>query len=136
MSNDVGIEKCKAINNALERLACYDSLFNRVNTESDKSGVAELTRPNLEADFGAEQLARSEHNKEIQEISVQVVDIQENNRGQRTFILANGQHWRETELSRLRVKTGQEVVVKKGAFSAYYLKKPNVGRTVRVKRIN
>lgn len=149
------IEKCMSVDNDIARLLCYDALFGRVQATPQKAvvpappPVATLpkTAPDktlkaapqlapIEEDFGAEQLSKKEDKVELREIQETVSSVSENSRGLRTFILANGQHWRETESSRLRIKVGQEVVVKKGAFSAYYMKKPDSGRTVRVQRIN
>lgn len=149
------VEKCMSVDNDIARLLCYDALFGRVQaspqeavvpvpppvamlpkTVPDNTPKAAPQPAPIEEDFGAEQLSKKEDKAELREIQETVSSVSENSRGLRTFILANGQHWRETESSRLRIKAGQEVVVKKGAFSAYYMKKPDSGRTVRVQRIN
>jgi len=88
-----------------------------------------------EASFGAEQLVNKDPALAVTAITAKVVDINESLRGLRTFIMDNGQHWSEPESNRLRIKKGEEVVLKKGALGAYFLSKQESNRTMRVKRI-
>lgn len=88
-----------------------------------------------ETSFGAEQLANKDPVVELNAITATVVDVNESLRGLRTFILDNGQHWSERENNRLRIKKGQEVTLKKGVLGAYYLRKQESNRTVRVNRV-
>jgi hypothetical protein len=146
-----------------KRLACYDRVFMHTTAkkeqkhtvpEADMKVVAAPEAP-LKAterpinevppavvseqaamdNFGAENLSRKEDNSdELSELSALVASVSEDPRGRRTFVLANGQVWKEDENSRVRVKEGTQIVISKGAFSAYYLKRAGTSRSVRVSR--
>jgi hypothetical protein len=85
--------------------------------------------------FGAEDLGRKEDKEELSKIESVIDALTENNRSIRTFTLANGQVWQETENSRLRLKVGMPIYIEKGAFSAHFLGKESSNRRVRVKRV-
>lgn len=155
--------RCVNIKDDDERLACYDRLFQQtmeqeeqkqVSSESDNQVVAAteeplkaIERPYNETplvvegeqaaidSFGAENLSRKEDNSdELSELSTVVASVSEGPRGKRTFVLANGQVWAEDENSRVQVKEGTQIVISKGVFSAYYLKRTGTNRSVRVSR--
>lgn len=56
-------------------------------------------------------------------------------RKQQRFYFTNGQIWENKTSKELRVKTGDSVVIKDGALSAFYLSKVDGNRSVRVKRV-
>lgn len=103
-------------------------------TTAAEQPVTNVTQ-SAEASFGAEQLVNKDPTKGVSAIQGTVVNITKSLRGLRTFVLDNGQHWRESESNRLSIKDGQLVTLKKGALSAYYLSKADSGRTMRVKRV-
>lgn len=75
-------------------------------------------------------------NKDLpDDVSMIVSKINKNAFGVRTFIMKNGQVWKETSKARLRVKKNQEVVISQGAFSSYFLSVEGRNSKVRVKRI-
>lgn len=94
-------------------------------------------------DFGAQDLERKSKqaelnkklNKELNKIESTVTDVKESKRGIRTFTLANGQMWRETQNNRLRVKEGTKIYIEKGALSAHFLGKEGVKRRTKVNRV-
>ncbi|MDT0595490.1 hypothetical protein [Glaciecola petra] len=160
---DDEVEKCVSVDNDIARLLCYDTLFGRgpakepklVNQKTDKPESLASQKPlapitdkaapppkeplkttSVEESFGEEQLKKDKVDEGPTEIKATVSTITENSRGLRTFTLVNGQKWREKESSRLKIKVGQEVTLKKGSFSAYFMKKEGSNRTIRVRRIN
>jgi hypothetical protein len=98
---------------------------------------AESTKDAMIADFGAEDLERNDEDADetLTRIESVIEDVSENRREIRTFTLTNGQMWRETETSRLRLREGMEIYIEKGLMSAHYLGKPSSNRRVRVKRV-
>jgi len=86
--------------------------------------------------FGAENLKGNDENEaeEIDEITLNVQQIITHPRGEHTYVMANNQHWRESKPSRLNVKEGQNVIIKKGMFSSYYLMLEDSNRRISVKR--
>ena len=86
-------------------------------------------------DFGAQDLERKSKQAELNKIESTVTDVKESKRGIRTFTLANGQMWRETQNNRLRVKEGTKIYIEKGALSAHFLGKEGVKRRTKVNRV-
>ncbi|MFC3122358.1 hypothetical protein [Agaribacter flavus] len=84
--------------------------------------------------FGSENLKKSTVTKP-QEITSTITKITKTLTENRIVNLDNGQAWRETQLSRLRLKEGETITIRKGAFSSYLLSKEGVNRSMRVKRI-
>jgi hypothetical protein len=98
------------------------------------SGKPEPDRVESDNSFGAESLTDSRPKTE-DSIQTSIASMKEDNRGYATFILDNGQVWRQTESARLIFKEGETITIKKGVFKSFYLSKPNNNRSVRVKRI-
>ena len=157
------VRVCQAIEKNELRLVCYDDLFAQKdvktvdallpsNTQEKTALVgvvstnsqapnnvpavqAKIDMEEAKANFGAERLERNQTQNPISELSASVISLKEDARGRRTFTLENGQAWKEGESSRLRITEGTQVVIKKGVFSAYYLKRDDSNRTVRVSRV-
>lgn len=106
-----------------------------INGAPAVSSKAEKTQQQLIDSFGAEDLGVTEKTEELSKIESVVEDISENRREIRTFTLSNGQIWRETESSGLRIKVGMSIYIEKGALSAHFLGKESSNRRVRVKRV-
>ncbi len=190
------LNKCKAIDDAAKRLACYDALEtstkaeaktvientvkeaqasgqNRVDqtvsradqelddierraqalmsksTNSDKpfssntarinSGGPDLSsrQNNTEMDEFGRQTSASDTSKiEGDELFSKVTNVKRDSRDYATFTLSNGQIWRQTEGSQLRIRTGDDITIEQGVFSSYYMSKPGNNRQVRVTRVN
>ncbi|WP_371193638.1 hypothetical protein [Glaciecola sp. SC05] len=108
---------------------------NELDSVAVKPSTQTQTQENLIDRFGAEDLDIDDKNEELTRIDSVIEAVTENKRNIRTFTLANGQIWRETESSRLRIKDGMSVYIEKGAFSAHFLGKEDSNRRVRVKRV-
>lgn len=106
-----------------------------INVAPAVSSTAEKTQQQLIDSFGAEDLGVAQKTEELSKIESVVEDISENRREIRTFTLSNGQIWRETESSGLRIKVGMPIYIEKGALSAHFLGKESSNRRVRVKRV-
>ncbi len=107
------------------------------NKLSKQQSVDIDPQPNAspEDSFGAESIARNDTESNIDEMRAGVTDIKIGLRKHGTFTLDNGQVWKQTELSNLRIKSGETVIIKKGIFGAYYLSTDDSNRQIRVKRI-
>lgn len=147
VSADKNVSTCQAITNDLARLACYDTLFagqdiSDINIPSPALPPSVPTKVvplatstqeiNQDDDFGKEQIKANDDDKVL---TTSITQIQANPFGIRTLTMRNGQQWRETEKSSLKVKVGQSVFIEKGFFSAYYLKVEGSNRTMRIKRL-
>ncbi|GLR72351.1 hypothetical protein [Agaribacter marinus] len=144
-------QDCSKIVSDTQRLNCYDNFFKQavplasVDTSSPKSIVIEQENTEKQVEinqsdtvktdvFGVENL-RNEDKKQMSSVSDTVISIKKNKLGIRRFTLKNGQVWRETETSRLKIAINEIVVINKGAFSSFYLTTEKSNRRVRVKRI-
>jgi hypothetical protein len=67
-------------------------------------------------------------------IVAKVEKIEKNRQGKRLFTLDNGQLWAETDRDRLRIRKGQQVIIERGAFGSYNLKREGAKRFIKVMR--
>lgn len=145
------LRQCYNIEDAVRRLSCYDLYAKTWVGRPDKGlairsteAVADTNlpeRPRQELNqeqFGANQVkTKKSESLEPKSITALVDRVTESRRNLRTFHLANGQVWRQTEPSYISIpKTGNfEVVVSKGAIGGYRLRVDGKGKMARVKRI-
>jgi hypothetical protein len=147
------VEKCRKLEDSLQRLVCYD----RISMPTAKQGVnapkgksspkpapkaadmlesAQLSPHNSsadEADFGREGKAQRE--RQADTMTVNIVNVSENVRGEKTITFDNASVWRQVDNSNLRLKKGQKVIIERGLFGAFYLKVDGLNQTMKVKRI-
>lgn len=154
-------QACSSIENALKRLACYDELFvtqrevavaeqlqaaehvepSKQVKPSEKVKLAKSVKallvPNQNIDkFGREHIKTAEDEQTPAQLLATVVSLSKDPRKNRIFTLDNGQIWKESEQSKLRVKVGHKVYIEKGALSAYFLGREDKTRRIRVRRLN
>lgn len=145
---DTGTEDCAAIDEAAERLACYDRTFGKpVNNQQE----ADIDRPDeamtenarvdeppapAPSEFGAEQLK-----PDIPDfIEARLIGDFNGWSGNTIFHLDNGQVWRQTKNY---IKPYQppdpipspRVTIEKAAFGSYNLRVEGIKRIVQVRRI-
>jgi hypothetical protein len=86
--------------------------------------------------FGAEHLkTESEKETELEVVTFTIEKVGLTLRKQQRFYFTNGQIWENKTSKQLRVEAGDEVQIKDGALSAFYLSKVDGNRSVRVKRV-
>ncbi|MEM5510440.1 hypothetical protein WNY98_16300 [Pseudoalteromonas sp. AS71] len=146
--NTQALQACSFIENDFNRLLCYD------NTVAGKS----LTKPTVTKtltpptannvpqvvaaapiqakakadDFGLEH-KESQVEKET-EIKAMVTSVDEAAYGELIISLDNGQQWRQIGSDSMRLKEDDTIVISRGAFSSFLLKKDGKNRSIRVKR--
>ncbi len=128
------IESMPATNNTAQQVLNQNKVTTFPSKDEITSDKIEKKRRG-EASFGAEQLIQNASEDDVSEIEMKVLTISENARGIRTFVMSNGQVWREKQGSRLRVREGNTIVIRKGALSSYYLSTLSSNRSVRVNRV-
>jgi hypothetical protein len=149
---------CSIIANDKQRLSCFDAVFQLEVKEPQKRPMpfeknpapsdsvapvvvlkpVEPKTPPQDAvqKFGADHLAaeRAKETKlEIVTFTIEKVGL--TLRKQQRFFFTNGQIWENKGSKELRVKEGDQVQIKDGALSAFYLSKVDGSRSVRVKRV-
>ncbi|NOX51096.1 MAG: hypothetical protein GXP16_11275 [Gammaproteobacteria bacterium] len=117
---------CAKVIEPLSRVACYDSLI-------EKLGAHEVGEPAPERKFGLRKPFQDEI--ELQVIEHAVTKVSRNPRGQLVLDLSNNQKWEQADQAKLSIKSGDQVVIRKGFGSSYYLTKSNGSRSLKVRRI-
>lgn len=142
---------CAGVENADERLACYDSAVDLLKEAEAAGGVAVVTSEQLvEAEkqaFGLRQpsfvdVARATAPatatpEEPDSIAAKISAVAERADGRLRFILDNGQVWEQVERSRLSrtPAAGTPAEVKKAMIGSYMLSIEGLGRSMRVRRV-
>ena len=127
-----GLARCAAIENADDRLACYDAALGEPPSESPPNAVQSesvtreeaATTPATEADTEPQQ-SRSERRRAERERNtrrVTIVSAEENFTGFTVFTAADGEIFRETSVSRTRYpELPFEATVEPGSFGSHFL---------------
>lgn len=157
---DQALELCRAEQNALRRLSCYDAitatkadataLTGSVNlaaptaaqtpvaaptapaTSASVAATAEPTTASAEADFGMEHRKTVEDAPE--QIYLQVKSVQYSPRKELIIEFDNGQVWRQNGTDYYKIAAGEQHYVKRGVLSSFFLGNDNNNRTIRVRR--
>ena len=142
--NVQALEACSLIENDLKRLMCYDKVIAgkkisqpTTKVEENKAAKASIKveKPQKKAnEFGLEK-SKQVAAKKLDEIRSTVVKITKNPRGQRTFTLSNDQIWKQKSADRFTAKEGDEVIIIRGVFDSFRMKKSGTNRLIQVKRI-
>lgn len=95
--------------------------------------VVDNTVKQRQAKFGNENKQRSEDL--IQQILATIVAVQKAPRGELILTLDNGQVWRQSDSTRLRLRKDQVVVIKRAALGSFFIGKENTNKLMRAKRV-
>jgi len=132
--DDTALARCVSIDDAGQRLACYDEIAGRVTT-ADESTAAPAPIPE---DYGAEQLSQDNPDSKVEKpVLVKVTSCRRDVRRKYYFYLENGQVWRQARSGsyRHRTLTNPTVTLVPKALNTWSLEIEGLNRTVRVKRI-
>jgi len=149
-----GLIKCTDIVDNLARLTCFDSLAKPlVSTQVQLSNntisvvkakqvlvdsenlalVASVKQREIEEAFAKPQLKNDD--VETERISLTISKLSKTLRGQWKVSFSNGQVWQQKDSLRLSLKLGDLVELNKGALGAYFMKKSQSNKRIRVKRL-
>lgn len=141
------VEECAQMKANLHRLNCYDDLAKGLGIKlaktkkyvkkapTNNAAVAPVTAAVVaaESDFGVE------HVKEVEgpdEIRLTIASAVKNQYDQFKFKFEGGQVWQQKDTNRsAKFKAGDRVIIERGTFGSFFLKKVGTNRTVKVKRI-
>ncbi|WP_077284383.1 hypothetical protein [Cognaticolwellia aestuarii] len=151
-----GLINCTKITNSSARLSCFDKLASVVtssNISIEKSTTTVSTakasvaapRPtptpspvvDKVANFGLEHIEKPNKSDEDAEIVFVIASLKKDPYGKYRFTFENGQQWKQTDSSRLKVRVGESVVLRKGFMDSIFLKqnKADSNKEIRVKRL-
>jgi hypothetical protein len=159
----LSLEICAAIDDPVERLACYDKLAGRLPADTAKASgtapsaadpvapkadvivpaapaatptvpAAEPT-PNAEAVFGLEHKQKPEEERP-DELLLKWTKKRKDAYGKWTILLENGQVWRQTDSARFNFKNPEQfVVISRGVLGSFFLGEPERSVRIRVERL-
>lgn len=119
---------CRKIADPAERLACFDAKVEALSTAAEKNDVlvvdrmtARKTKRSL---FGLSlpriKLFGDNDDEEINQIESTIASTYRAKDGMTVFVLADGARWKQTDGRDTFPKTGQPIVIKKGALGSYF----------------
>ncbi|WP_226664812.1 hypothetical protein [Microbulbifer aggregans] len=114
------LQTCTQYSDDTKRLSCYDEL-------------ADNLKQHAISQFGQEQKTVIEGAPES--IVATISSVQKGAYGKYTFVLNNGQIWRQTGSTKVIWKGGEQIELDRGVLGAFYMRKVSGGRSVKVKRI-
>ncbi|MGO2074218.1 hypothetical protein ACT3S9_00755 [Pseudoalteromonas sp. AOP31-A2-14] len=143
------LHACAFVENDTNRLLCYDntmagkSLSRKdatmvpVSASSNKpeaANAAVASSPEAKnKNFGLEHKEVAKDNDD--EIKVIVKSVDEAPYGELIITLENGQQWRQIGSDNIRISSSDKVIISRGMFNSFLLKKEGQNRSIRVKRI-
>ncbi len=123
------LQECIDTDNDIERLACYDSIFNQSRTPSSNFGSKSSSN-----NFGSERLKSTTPSPDF--INARVVgEFNYLKKGDK-IVLDNGQIWKVTDSVTYRQKASNpRVKISRSIMGSYLLELPGVNKRVKVTRV-
>lgn len=154
------LKRCAAIDDPVERLACYDKLAGCSPAETMKArGTAPEVvdpaadtvvptapaatptvpavepKPDVEAAFGLKH-GQTPNKDRTDELKFKWARKKKDAHGKWVIILENGQVWRQTDTRRLIFENSEHwVIISRGFGGGFFLKEPGSKLRIRVKRV-
>ncbi len=129
------LRTCVAIESERDRLDCFDAL---ARGTSDAVPVTRSPEPSPDVaptnDFGIEHRASSHPSGET--LSATLAVVESGGYGQLRVTLDNGQVWEQVGSDRYQLKVGDQVVIERGRFNSFFLRKQSSDKKVRFTRLN
>lgn len=131
---------CRSLSSAEERLLCYDGVVDEYSAR-DAERVADVPpatpdtdkTSEAEASFGLPPAADSRAT--VDRIEASVVELSRTASGKVVVVLDNGQVWRQTRTSTLRLAEGDDVEIRRRSMGSHQLLKTGSGRSMKVQRV-
>jgi hypothetical protein len=130
------LKQCVEIKDDLSRLSCFDRLsLTSKNTVKIKEPS---TQSQKESRFGGDKIEkkkRQESGENLEKVIYTVAKIKKSITKKLTIYFENGQVWKQSDNSTLRLKVEDKAEISSGALGSFFLKKINTNRNIRVTRI-
>ena len=133
---------CRSVPSAEQRLQCYDSIVDARAVSGNTTATSRSAMPAStataaaavdEESFGLPRVGKDDDR--LDRIEATVVKLSTTSSGKVAVVLDNGQTWRQTTSSSLRLSEGDEVVIRRRSMGSYSISKPDTSRSMRVKRV-
>jgi hypothetical protein len=122
---ELELYRCFDITSVANKVTCYDNLVVDLKTPPEAA---------RRANFGLNE-ATTRREVKLDQLQDTVTEANLTPRGKWTLKLANGQTWVQVDGARLTLAAGTEVTIESGFGNAYYLKKTEGSRRLKVRRI-
>ncbi|WP_240224770.1 hypothetical protein [Rheinheimera hassiensis] len=142
---DQALELCRAEQNALRRLTCYDAIsaVTASATSPGNTAVSPVTtvavpaanttvQKQPEADFGIEHRKVDEDAPD--KIYLSVKEVRYSPLKELIVEFDNGQIWRQNGTDYYKIAAGEQHYIKRGVLSSFFLGSDKNNRTIRVRR--
>lgn len=137
-SLDQSLSTCRAIDDANQRLTCYDAIAlgpqTHTNPQNETAAIpSETTSERFKALFGFEE---KEIAKQIPDrIEVEVTEFS-SNYGKAMIRLSNGQIWRQIDSKRFAYRADNgPAYIQRGAMGSFFFSQQDTNARIRVKRV-
>lgn len=128
------IEVCRAEQNALRRLTCYDAIPTINNeTQAVVSSSTAQASSGSDKDFGIEHKKTVEDAKEILYLTVK--EVRYSPHQDLIIEFENGQVWRQNDTGYYKIAAGETHYIKRGALDSFLLGNDQNNRLIRVRRV-
>ena len=114
-------------------LPVSDRLKKPAVVEPESVGVMTNAVKQQQASFGNEAIKRPEDI--IKQLKAKVIKIQKAPYGELIITFDNGQVWRQTDSTRLKLRKDSVVIIKRGALGSFFIGKENANKRIRAKRV-
>ncbi|KJY95408.1 MULTISPECIES: hypothetical protein [Pseudoalteromonas] len=156
--NIQALKACSFIENDFRRLLCYDNIMagkpidampkgevkntnaapqsnKKAQAASVAGAPAKHSKAN-KADFGLEHKKEKEQKDDNNELRARVSQVDEAPYGELILTLDNGQKWRQIGTEHFRLNSNDTVIISRGMFNSFLLKKQGANKSIRVKRVD
>lgn len=131
---DTELNGCRAVKADRERLACYDAI--------GPEPRAAAPEPVTAATFGkrADDAGREKQDSlgptDVRQLEAKVIKLRTTGDYKVEITLDNGQRWRQVSSSYLKLRVGDEIVIKRAALDSYRLVRVGNNRSMSVRRVD
>ena len=143
------VRDCRSLSSADQRLTCYDRAIDdhapRDDTQMASPAVPLAAdrpeEPSAEELFGMSPvevqrtLEKSTGRESVDRIEASIVELTAIASNKVAVVLDNGQVWRQTTVSSLRLSEGDDVVIQRRSFGSHTLQKAGAARSMKVQRV-
>lgn len=139
------LSSCTQIENNEQRLLCFDKLAQNSVVHSNaikvtNEAVAKVARVKSEKtkqvdNFSKDDLKKTSEEQGPESITATISQAKQLIRGQWVLHLENEQKWQQLGSTKINLKAGDSIRLKKGSLGAVYLNKEGSHRRIRVKRL-
>lgn len=135
IANDIAADlaRCRSESDDARRLQCYDTLVNRDVLAAPKT-PSRMSQAEFGVNNGPIAAQKSNSQPQLQEIVAKAVAVKKKADGELVVALDNDQVWQQLQPSTLRLRVGDEVIIKAGALGSFILVAPS-GRGTKVQRV-